>query len=401
MLSNITCAYRRVSQVFFAAFLGLIVLNLIMYGCAYSSAFGMRNVLKRYLKKDAGRRLLTAYEGVYPLQEIYEIMSEGSHVITPAYEPWTTFKEPPYRGKWVNVTADGYRLNGQPHQREQPPSVQVFVFGGSTTFGYGVKDADTIPARLEAELPNSAVTNYGRGYYYSSLELMLFLKLLKEGKVPDAAVFIDGLNDTRMLSRGDIPPHAGTFEQILSKGFYIDERRLPVLLLTEAAGRKADGLLRWLRHEAKSTTLPGHAITQLADRVLHGYQVNRRLIRLIADAYHVKVYFVWQPVPHYAYNLEHHLFKEAEHHPGHELYELYHAVYAAMRRDSPGDVVWLGDLFRNQAYVYVDMHHYNPQANRIIAREIATVLQTSGAAHSGKEGRHELSARAQKSSQLR
>ena len=117
------------------------------------------------------------------------------------YEPFTQFKERPNRGDYVNVDENGFRFSAdQASWPPDPKKVNVFVFGGSTTFGYGVADLETVPSRLQEELREKFVTpvsvyNFGRGYYYSTQERVLFEKLLLSGYVPNVAIFIDGLND--------------------------------------------------------------------------------------------------------------------------------------------------------------------------------------------------------------
>src|SRR6185369_12207002 len=100
----------------------------------------------------------------------------------------------------VTVDPAGFRAGRD--QRPWPPDparFNVFVFGGSTTFGYGVADGDTIASQLQPLLARHgrdvAVYNFGRGYYYSTQERILYEQLLAGGFVPALAVFIDGLND--------------------------------------------------------------------------------------------------------------------------------------------------------------------------------------------------------------
>ena len=77
---------------------------------------------------------------------------------------------------------------------------QFFFFGGSTTFGYNVRDEETLASHFQ-DLSEAAfsrevqVYNFGRGNYASSAEMLLFLRLLFEGHRPEVAVFVDGLND--------------------------------------------------------------------------------------------------------------------------------------------------------------------------------------------------------------
>ncbi len=71
-----------------------------------------------------------------------------------------------------------------------PESFNVFVFGGSTTFGYGVRNEDALPAALQDELRRVfshrriECYNFGCGFYFSAQERLRFELLLKAGCVP-------------------------------------------------------------------------------------------------------------------------------------------------------------------------------------------------------------------------
>ena len=118
------------------------------------------------------------------------------------YDELTQFREKPFKGKYVNVDPDGFRhVNHQGPWPPDPNNINLFIFGGSTTFGYGVADSETIPSQLQEMLNRKfgngkiKVYNFGRGHYASKQELILFEKLLMNGHVPHVAIFIDGVND--------------------------------------------------------------------------------------------------------------------------------------------------------------------------------------------------------------
>ena len=75
------------------------------------------------------------------------------------------------------------------------------MFGGSTAFGIGVPDDQTVASHLQTQLGTARdgrevrVYNFGRGAYYSSQERALFERLIVAGYVPNLAIFLDGLND--------------------------------------------------------------------------------------------------------------------------------------------------------------------------------------------------------------
>jgi hypothetical protein len=212
---------------------------------------------------------------------------------------------------------------------------------------------------MEKMLANAEVVNYGRAFYYSSLELLLFLKLLRSGDIPDTAIFIDGLNDTRILCDSDIPSRQSELGEILTRGYYLDYDMFPImkLLPTTNHGKSADT-------DAEIA----------AQKVLSVYRQNKDLIQLIARYYGVDVFFVWQPVPHYKYDLKNHLFKQPEHDPDHYNHRLYNITYATMEQNHEG-VMCLADMFKDDTYVYVDVHHYNPRSCAAIAERIVEYIQ--------------------------
>jgi len=368
--------YKRFCVIFTTLFLTLVFINFAMFLFLKIRNSGIKDFIKIYAKKTENENLLKAYEHAYSIQDIYEIRNEYYKVLKPIYEPWTIFRERPWSGKWINVSSKGYRLNSRIENDAGNKGRKIFVFGGSTTFGYGVKDEHTIPACIEREMTGFSVFNYGRAYYYSSQELQLFLKLLKEGDIPEIAIFIDGLNDTRILGSGfDIPPYSPIFEKILNKGVYIDPDRLPILTIWEALRAAAEKIFS--KKSCDASCYDEKMTEKKADNVIYFYKQNHDIIKRIADLYGVKVYFVWQPVPHYAYDLQNHLFKVSEHDPQNAMYCVFNKVYSKMQNDRPADVLWLADIFKDKKYVYIDMHHYNPDSSAAIGRSIAENIKNN------------------------
>jgi len=73
----------------------------------------------------------------------------------------------------------------------------TFVMGGSTTFGHGVKDSDTVVSILNrtASQPGHYFLNFGTQSYDSVREIQKLNNLLSKGYRPGRVIFIDGLND--------------------------------------------------------------------------------------------------------------------------------------------------------------------------------------------------------------
>jgi hypothetical protein len=137
------------------------------------------------------------------LDDFYDLAQKGF-----IYQPWTQFSEPSFAGKRVSVDLDeaGFpvRRTLNPAANASKRVINIFIFGGSTTFGYYVADEHTWPSYLAQVLNERAereglniqvrVTNHGHATYFPSQETALCIDVFKSGQRPDLAIFMDGLN---------------------------------------------------------------------------------------------------------------------------------------------------------------------------------------------------------------
>jgi hypothetical protein len=315
------------------------------------------------------------------------LAQESTHAFM--YEPFTQFRERASIGRFVNVDPSGFRLTQ--HQGPWPPDPRycnVFLFGSSTTFGYGVADEHTIASYLQellsaVGLPRAPrVYNFGRGGYYSTQERILFEQLALAGHVPDLAIFIDGPSDL-IFAYGDRPILTGGLEQC------VDELKreaapawrpaLAALPLNRALAlfRPAAGAgLPSTPAPASSMRPPAHDDPAVAARVIAHYTMNKRLTEGTARAIGVTPVFVWQPIPMYKYDLQYHV------HPGsfgaHEYSRFGYPRVAEYVRthDMGASFVWCADIQEGIAeLLYVDQMHYAPALSKRLAACITTSLR--------------------------
>ena len=108
------------------------------------------------------------------------------------FVPFVGHSETERIGKFVNFTEE----NGRKVNRPQNCSSNVYLYGGSTTFGYNVEDGKTIAEYLQNYLGEKfCVYNHGRSYYYSKQENNLLNLHLENKKKIDYAIFLDGVNE--------------------------------------------------------------------------------------------------------------------------------------------------------------------------------------------------------------
>jgi hypothetical protein len=322
------------------------------------------------------------------------------------YEAYTQFKERPFVGQYVNVAEAGFRLSKP--QAPWPPvstNLNLFVFGGSTTFGYGVADDQTTASWLQHSLGERlrrpvAVYNFGRGYYYSTQERILYERLLTSGFVPDVAIFIDGLNDfyyyndepffteeLQAFIRGDRPRES-------SEWAYLS--KLPMARFARGVRQRLGILSPTSKDEDTAATIPiaDRSATidtaavfpqryddhPLLNAVIDRYLRNKKIIEAASAAFSVEPVFAWQPVPTYGYDFRNYPFLAGgfyEH-----TYSRYGYRLMAKRSDTGAfgkNFLWCADIQQGiEAPLYVDKVHYSPLLSRLLAEKIAALMVEKG-----------------------
>ncbi|MGC1588800.1 MAG: SGNH/GDSL hydrolase family protein [Pseudolabrys sp.] len=140
----------------------------------------------------------------YFRSDIRSIAQEQDGVLL--YRPW--------RGEDVAINALGLRAMLPTSKR--PGEWRIAVTGGSAAWGFGVLDADTIPAQLENILRrgghgNMSVYNFGIGGREIQHELAL-LKKFRDVYAIDQVVFYTGGNDVVYSYMRQFSPSEDTFQ---------------------------------------------------------------------------------------------------------------------------------------------------------------------------------------------
>ncbi len=302
------------------------------------------------------------------LRETYEF-NKGSWI----YETFTGFRERPREEVFVNISQGGFRRNYKHstklnhlstiNKKDNNKKI-IYFFGGSTTFGYGVSDNQTIPAYLEKNLNETAVFNFGRAYYYSETENILIERLLKFGAVkPDIAIFLDGINE-----RGDIKAYQDQMNQLFStaskerpeKGtlglakpyFWILEK-----LKTKLA-KKARVSIYTSTNNFKLYDLPKISLESV-------FESNLQTRKAICSKYNIKCITFIQPIP------GNHSINSIIDNERKDILKKQITLLKTVDSEFIDLSKSLSD-FKKQAYV--DLIHYSPQANKIIADKISSYL---------------------------
>lgn len=310
-----------------------------------------------------------------------------SGAVTQGYESYTQFKENPYRSRFVNIDPAGFR-----HIERQAPwppprgRFTVFVFGGSTTYGYGIPDDQTIPSHLQGMFREAHgrlvnVYNFGRGAYMSIQERILFEKLLLWGFIPDMAIFIDGLNDLCFF-KGE-PAYTKKLQELMAEGRVPSMfKLLHVLPVIEAlellVDPESDNRTFKFRLDGAGSLAPmRHPIEEFIQR----YKRNKRLTEAAAKEFCVTPVFVWQPVPVYKYDQRHNIFGRFDYD---DYMPALRAGYQLLAKEAQSgglgtNFIWSADIQEPlKKPLYVDAIHYSPEMARFFAQHIFDNMQHRG-----------------------
>ena len=146
------------------------------------------------------RQFAAAYDGAeYDVAELFREFHATERIV---YEPYTIWDRRYYPGELISIDHGGFRRTTNNSDFED--ALKVWVFGGSTAWGEGAPDEETIPSHL-ARLMNAwgvdtTVKNLGERGYVSTQEVVFLYRELQAGRRPDVVVFYDGINDAAAAS---------------------------------------------------------------------------------------------------------------------------------------------------------------------------------------------------------
>jgi hypothetical protein len=289
------------------------------------------------------------------------------------YEQWTGFRERARSASFVNVNEVGIRSNGAPHRALASANGSIWMFGGSTTFGYGVADAETIPAFLE-QITSKKVINFGRGYYYSAQENMLLRKLLATSLLPSKVVFLDGINercdiDVYQTQMGELFDTAQVATNWSSSKIYGPAKFLIYNILMRLGGTSARGAAY-----DPAMMRPSCSNLGVESKVTDILRTSLTERKLLCAQYRIECFTFVQPFAGvHGLHLDEKALPAAARDSLKDHYDALQGTFA-----ESGAISIVDALDEKTTQAYVDNVHYSASANKLIAQSIASYLSQQG-----------------------
>lgn len=321
------------------------------------------------------------------------------------HKPKLNVNDPNYNPLYIplNVDENGVREPGFP--AEQGAQCQVWMFGGSTVFGAGVKDEETIPEYLNGFLKKQGfsvfTTNYGSGWWSSTQSVVQLMLKLQSGRRPETVIFYEGINDVNVVAYGGKPggiaPEAEILmrkaiaktpvsltEWLFTHSDLVDtlNRKLHPLVLSGKAKKAVDyevdnKIADRLNDEAE--------VERLASEIARCYEENIRMVSVLASAMHFNAYFMLQPFPLVADRGS--FTGDLQYYSGRKQSRPRDAILidATYRKIRESDYLKTNPSFFNmedalkdvQESISIDSEHFNPKGNRVMASKILKRLAES------------------------
>jgi len=300
------------------------------------------------------------------------------------YHPFVEYKEAPREGRFNSVSTENIRCNqnGVANCSLATGEKVIWLFGGSTVFGYGAKNNETIAAHLESLMPGYKVVNLGHSSYYSTPERILFNAYLSQGLKPEMAIFIDGLNDYHYFEVPDKSAVSNDIRALWALGFNDDEGPNSISLWQRLKNMlKHSRLVLYLYSTFVNTSLEltpdeyelesDEVLRQVAQRLDYNFKIRSE----IGDAVDVRVVNVLQPIPgfgigHVTSNVPEHLLNLSNHVNSGRGYEI---LNKDMLSGEGRNFLDLSSLESDDP-MFVDSVHYTSPFSMIIAEQLRSYI---------------------------
>ena len=369
--------------------IGASVLVLLLGHFTLSGIYGAAGVLGTQKSSSFDARAMSPAYLEFPELAGYWIEHEAAW--RQHFEPYYHWRRNESAGKFINIDATGVRhttrIDAEKSDRK------LFMFGGSTMWGTGVADAQTIPSALQSLLGSRyEVTNFGETAYVSTQELNYLLHQLALGNIPDAVVFYDGVNDGYAGAYSPAIPRDPHYLRLAED----QEKNLTQELLAETSYWRLANSIRFrlgriFNREINPSDANLHSweakvgpsIGETSQAVVQMYEAHIEQVKALALAYQFKAYFFWQPhllslTRKNPNAFEVRVMEEAS--PGltHSQQQVYHAAKKSLSGRQDEEIYFLGDIFNDtEEAIYLDWIHLGPRGNELVAKEIMRLIGAS------------------------
>jgi hypothetical protein len=139
------------------------------------------------------------------IEDIADLYQKAPNVKS---HPTLEFMTTPIASSFYHVGIENSRYNSFVNNSNIKKLINnsTWFFGGSTAFGNGVSDDETIASFLNQLDTSTTYINFGAPSFHQKMEIEKLILLLQKGYRPSRVIFLDGLNDLYKLTESNFNP---------------------------------------------------------------------------------------------------------------------------------------------------------------------------------------------------
>lgn len=289
------------------------------------------------------------------------------------YFDFVVWRREPFVGETITIDPDGYRRHFNATSGDLQ-SAAIWFFGGSTAWGMGARDDETIPAYVQ-KYSDKSTFNLGETGYVAHQSLNLLMKAYLEGGIPETVFFYDGVNEVAHKCRIGYAVYSSAQELVVRErvqaGATPGSSSLwsvldPTVRVIRLALEKARGAQHGFEYDCHTNAAKARLI---AEHLVSNWKVAK----FIVEAHGGVFVPVLQPVAFIGSPQLAHLPEVSENHILRKQYEIiYEQVRLAAER-AQFTYVDITDVFDVEELVYVDFCHVSPNGNALVAERLLSV----------------------------
>lgn len=287
-----------------------------------------------------------------------------------------------YKGSTININKEGFRY----HNSFEPAQTDLWMFGGSTVFGTGSKDNDTIVGFIEAK-KKIKTFNMGENAYTTHQDLNLLMKMNKEDYIKNKhIIFLGGVNDVIHKCRAELNSYSTAQEKKI--GSRLDGKKNNIV------GNEDQNIFFIKIFEPTINVIKKikNKISSLKAERENFYDCDKNekkvkeIVKYLISDWEVANYIVnkeggnflaiLQPVSHFSNpNLDHVSYLRNRKIEKKQFEAVYTEILYQLKSNSNFNFLDLTKLFDTNEQIFIDYAHYTPEGNAKIADEIIKFLK--------------------------
>jgi hypothetical protein len=289
------------------------------------------------------------------------------------YYPFVGWKTKPYSGKTTTIDQQGQRIHTPPSSELKGTDVVRF-FGGSTMWGEGSDDQNTIPALFNKKLPEYEVFNHAQLAYNTRQELDALITLYSKNNRTDLVIFYDGVNDAAFLCPKEINELPGhRLVPMFREKLYVKKSKLVKEALAKAFLENIFRLARKFSKVKKESPYDCLSDPEKSEQIAEIMMRNWELAHEIVTDRGGKFIAILQPSAFVGNPRTDHLQTDQDFKAN--FAEVYRKIKIKIAERKHPWIYDLSNLFDGNEYIFIDFCHVSPNGNAIMANAIAQIVE--------------------------